>query len=220
MSHAARKNAQRYKHQRMLADDHWKALNAGEKAQWTIFKFLHNKPPAYVPSKGDPKGTAAAEAEDAQTSAMLFTFHGDSGQTNPHVQELVQQGLQGEDLSEGLRGVQLFEELGKRFLEHMTHVTLALGWSKVSVAVERCQKAAEGHPARVHLHAFLSGHDSSAKVRVKHLAKAVTFEKQICAHHQSQNCPNGSEAHKAKRANEGHYYLQFVKLGSLWREST
>ena len=212
--------AEQKRHMREASADHYKGMNPGEKALWAV--SVHNGDlPVFEPQA--PQGTGQADGDDEpkEVHGMLFTFHGEWGFNDPSVIRLVDEGLRGEELSKALKHLPVYAELGKRFFQVMCHVGAAIGWNKVSVSVEHCPKAAAEHPARVHLHVFLSESSSKNEKRVSRLKKLVTFERVPSANAVPMKCTSKeNDAFKAKRVNEGHYYLQFPKTGLLFQQSS
>jgi hypothetical protein len=160
---------------------------------------------------------------------MLLTWHGQWGFSDANVQQVVESfaGVD-ETLSAVLSELPYYQSLGKEFFAFCLQALPKCGLSQLSVSVEHCTKG--NSPERVHLHAYMSG----GRVRLhEQLFELLEFQEVAVCHvafcgYAQKGDKSGEnfakEGNKQRwwstgRSAEGHYYLQFQKVGSLYRDT-
>jgi hypothetical protein len=191
-----------------LARTMWASLPPSEKCSW-LYAAAQGKAAKEV--AGGPALPIGLVTDDARARAILLTFHGDWGFDRDDVQRLVDQGLEGQALSDCLKKLPYCSEVCERLFKHMCSVGVACKLGRVSVAVEHCHHGTVA--GRVHLHVYMSGVD---RCYVGSFLARLSFES-VPVSHMSLLTHSGGSTFHVKRTHEGHYYLQFEKIGSLAR---
>jgi len=198
----------------------WQGLTASEQAMWHYWAM--QDPPRSAIEIPDQKEEDEAEESDDEDnprlrSAML-TFNGSWGQDLQVVELWVQnEGLSGQALTDKMKLHPFFQDLSARFFKFMSLYGTNIGWHHVSTSLEHCHNGDTA--SRVHLHAYMSpvvGNDKNAKrVDMKQLLK-IKFDGCYPMISTLTAMKKGyRQTDFVKRKNEGHYYLQFPKIGMI-----
>ena len=224
-----------YAQKRGIIAEEWSRLDVGEKAQWLL---AASRGRSVFPVAGDshddgaairlPVGCTRSMVEEHQRyCGMLLTWHGQWGFADADVQQAVE-SFEGVDdtLSAVLAELPYYQSLGKEFFAFCMQALPKCGLSQLSVSVEHCLKGSS--PERVHLHAYMSGgrvrlHDQLfellefQEVAVCHVAFCGYAQKGDKSGENFAKEGNKQRWWSTGRSAEGHYYLQFQKVGSLYR---
>lgn len=226
-----------YTQKRGIISEEWGRLDVGEKAQWLLAASNGRSVfpvPADTMDSGPtirlPVGCTRSMVDEHQRyCGMLLTWHGQWGFSDANVQQVVESfaGVE-ETLSAVLSELPYYQSLGKEFFAFCLQALPKCGLSQLSVSVEHCTKG--NSPERVHLHAYMSG----GRVRLHaQLFELLEFQEVAVCHvafcgYAQKGDKSGEnfakEGNKQKwwstgRSAEGHYYLQFQKVGSLYRDT-
>lgn len=192
----------------------WQSLHAGQQGLWFLAAAEGR---SYLdPDRVGPSTDLFADRLCSR--ACLATFHGDWGFHLPEVQDFMATKLPQCQWPEKLRGLSYFKDLAEKFHEYMSRTGEQIGFSAVSTSLEFCDHTTE--LCRVHLHVYMSSRDRSTVRRRGFLKKVLRFENVAPAHMvMGWEEEGGKNSSNRYRHNEGHFYLQFDKVGSVFRHT-
>jgi hypothetical protein len=153
--------------------------------------------------------------DDSRPVGALYTWNGNWGQRTPEVAEILR-GWRGSwtVAATRLRQVQPLTHLFASFWQRMREVCEDTGHQHLSCALEVSTRAVDC--GRVHLHAFMTVGGSARGVPEASTKARVSFQEKPPSH--TAPCKPGRGLNRLSRAvNEGHYYLQAEKHGSVFR---
>jgi hypothetical protein len=192
----------------------WQDLHAGQQALWFL---AASEGRSYL----DPEllgPSTEAIADRLCSRAVLATFHGDWGFHLPEVQDLLASNLPHDMWPDKLRQIPFYKDLAEKFHTYMISTGERIGFTAVSTSLEYCDHQAE--LCRVHLHVYMSAKDRSTVIRRGFLKKILQFEGVTPAHMVMGWEDEGKATTACRyRQNEGHFYLQYEKVGSVYRAS-
>jgi hypothetical protein len=209
----------------VTASERWRIMPREERAMWFYHAML-DPPQSAIPLAEqfteEPQNDEDQEDEyaNAKVRSFMLTFNGDWLQSHRCLQQWLDIGVSDEELCLNIGALPEVDDLFDRFHQHMTNLAKALGLREVSSALEVILSARRR--GRIHLHTFMSNHSGNSRVRMKFLIDMVVFDGWR-PHVSYTVCAGGATGRSTKsmnaRINEGHYYLQFAKYGSLRRDT-
>jgi hypothetical protein len=207
----------------VTASERWRIMPREERAMWFYHAML-DPPQSAIPLQEqfteEPQNDDDKEDEyaNAKVRSFMLTFNGDWLQGNRCLQQWLDIGVSDQELCIRIGALPEVDDLIDRFHQHMTNLAKACGLREISSALEVSLSARRR--GRVHLHTFMSSHSGNSRVRMKFLTDMVVFDGWR-PHVSYTVCAGGASGRSTKsmnaRINEGHYYLQFAKYGSLRR---
>jgi hypothetical protein len=198
------------------ARNEWHHATPSTKCRWLVAQvYPHEGVPAIAEEPLHVPGINQTEFECGHHKLLgaLITYNGEWGQTDPEVQALCEGEFSSAHVTKMLKTLPLYAELGEQFFNSMVKIGMQLGCPRVSVSVEHSTKG--NHGARVHLHAYISG--SGVNPTVEAFLAKLWFQGRKPSHITPLLVQRWGK--RETRACEGHYYLQYNKVGSIFRKS-
>ena len=214
-----------------LSKQAWDALSAGERCRWIYHAGLNPSCSALPISNlviADSPEVDPAKVQKVE--GCLFTYNGNWGLRDKQVLAWVAQGFTHQDLTDMMKDHLPYQVLHDRFHVCMLALGQITGLVHVSTALEHCHEGDQSH--RVHLHCYMSAVKSNIVSVVKtHSERSNRVSTAMLSLQKFDNCPpvlnayriNANELGTSSKVrmvkSQGHFYLQFLKHGTIRQSS-